>query len=376
MKDDANISPPSEMDQNSTPTEDSAPFASMREIAARRRAKRLTAWQGISETAASLADFYSSLEAGLSPTSLPSSHQLGVDKRINELEAELYAKNVALATTQMASEARLRDLETDLRQLRRQVQLQRLLRCVTPRAHPFIFGNQDFTNRFSPGSRIEAYVMSLDIRRSTELMLKARTPSEFAAFITNICQRLEEILKENYGFVDKFTGDGVLAFFPVQFAGKDAGRRALHAASQAHRAFEAVYRAHRHNFSVILDEVGLGVGIDFGIVELVEISGALTVVGQPVVYACRLGGAPAGSTLLNVAAYQQLCQQSPPIADFEEYVLSVKSEGAIVAFRSRSRESAVLTFADPDWAGSVASTEQATPTVEPGLSDHVAAKAT
>jgi len=57
-------------------------------------------------------------------------------------------------------------------------------------------------------------------------MLKARSPALFAGFMTQLCAALEVTIKEEYGVFDKFTGDGVLAFFPEFFSGKDAGYHA------------------------------------------------------------------------------------------------------------------------------------------------------
>src|SRR5262249_2842053 len=145
--------------------------------------------------------------------------------------------------------------------------------------------SEEFRKMFSQSQGCPAFVMSVDIRRSTELMLKARTPEQFANFITTLCRDLESIVKSNYGVFDKFTGDGVLCFFPEFFTGDDAGYWVVKAANECHRAFELRYREFRSSFSTILIEVGLGIGIDYGTVHLVQMAGGLTVVGSPVVYA-------------------------------------------------------------------------------------------
>ncbi len=69
--------------------------------------------------------------------------------------------------------------------------------------------------------------MSIDIRRSTDLMLKAREPRLFADFVTGLCSKLKNLIVNNYGVFDKFTGDGVLAFFPDFYSGPDAGLLAV-----------------------------------------------------------------------------------------------------------------------------------------------------
>ena len=118
----------------------------------------------------------------------------------------------------------------------------------------------------------DAFVMSIDIRRSTELMLKAREPDLFASFITNLCDGLKKIILDEFGIFDKFTGDGVLAFFPEFFSGEDAGYRIISAASKSHAFFDEHYKKCRHCFSTVLKETGLGIGIDYGSVHMVRIN--------------------------------------------------------------------------------------------------------
>jgi adenylate cyclase len=72
--------------------------------------------------------------------------------------------------------------------------------------------------------------MAVDLRRSTELMLKSRRPELFAEFILYLAQQLRMIILNNYGIFDKFTGDGVLAFFTDFYSGCDSGFRAITAA--------------------------------------------------------------------------------------------------------------------------------------------------
>ena len=55
--------------------------------------------------------------------------------------------------------------------------------------------------------------MSIDIRRSTELMLKARTTELFAEFMAGLCEQLQGLIRDKFGIVDKFTGDGLLVSF-------------------------------------------------------------------------------------------------------------------------------------------------------------------
>src|ERR1700730_4336105 len=98
-------------------------------------------------------------------------------------------------------------------------------------------------------------------------MLKAREPKLFAQFITTLARQLRNEVLENYGIFDKFTGDGILAFFPEFYSGSDAGYFALRAAPTCHKVFASHYEKHRHCFISVLKELGLGIGLDYGQVQ-------------------------------------------------------------------------------------------------------------
>jgi adenylate cyclase len=174
--------------------------------------------------------------------------------------------------------------------------------------------------------------MSVDLRQSTALMLKARTPQAFATFLDDLSGALVEIVKALEGVFDKFTGDGVLAFFPTFYSGKDAGYYALQAALESHAAFNKLYKSSRSSFKSILTKVGLGIGIDYGTVHLLQLADGLTVVGEPVVYACRLAGAPGGSTYLNQPAFEEIQRTASPAFLTSEVELDIKHEGPMLAY--------------------------------------------
>jgi class 3 adenylate cyclase len=179
-------------------------------------------------------------------------------------------------------------------------------------------------------------------------MLKARRPELFAQFIRKLCVALSEIIIGNYGVFDKFTGDGVLAYFPDFYSGPDAGLWALDCALKAHVFFAEHYKAHRHCFTSVLNDIGLGIGIDFGDTYMVKIQGSLTLVGTPVVYACRLSGAKAGDTLLNQPAYEVVFDKYRGHFNFDETVLMIKNEGETLAYRIVSNKAMYFAKA-PDW---------------------------
>jgi class 3 adenylate cyclase len=229
-------------------------------------------------------------------------------------------------------EEQIQELQSTVTQLREKERLSFLLERVNPAAQKALLGSMVFRQKFLASSEVPAFVMSVDIRRSTELMLKARRPEQFADFITTLCGDLMKVVTDCFGIVDKFTGDGILAFFPEFFSGADASYLAVNAASRCHEVFTNNYRSYRNCFNSILKDVGLGIGIDYGMLHLVQIAGGLTVVGQPVVYACRLGGCPAGKTLLNQPAYERISERFSGNIFVRETELEIKHEGSILAY--------------------------------------------
>lgn len=252
-------------------------------------------------------------------------------------------KQVAEAARQLEAEktesAKRRDLVHDLRQKLEELQKKHELAVVLQRIHPeatqLLLTSTVFREKLLGGHACKSFVLSVDIRRSTELMLKARMPQLYANFITELAVALRDIVIEYQGIFDKFTGDGILAFFPDFYSGEDAGLRAVACADKCHAVFKALYERSRHCFQVVPIAIGLGVGIDYGETHLVTVGDGLTVVGVPVVYACRIGGAPAGTTLLNQPAFEQLFPKYSAQCRFTESKFEAKHEGDLLVYSVR-----------------------------------------
>jgi len=125
-----------------------------------------------------------------------------------------------------------------------------------------------------------------------------------------------------------------LAFFPKFYSGENAIIRSLKAAEECHIAFKQHYDNSRDCFNVFIKDVGLGIGIDYGNVTLVNTSNELTVVGIPVVYACRMSGAKAGETLLNQPAKEELLAHCTTNLKISETEIQIKNEGTALAYKA------------------------------------------
>jgi len=188
----------------------------------------------------------------------------------------------------------------------------------------------DFLSHFA-GEDSECYVMAIDIRRSTDLMLHATTADLFEEFMAEMEGRLKNAVKANWGIVDKFTGDGLIAHFPAFFAGEDAGLHCLKAASDCHKAFSEVYEVKHHCFQVVLAGVGLGIGIDYGLVHLRITGQELIAVGKPVVYACRFSAVDSGHTVLNQRAADVIRKKHAANVITRNITIHLKHEGDCLA---------------------------------------------
>ncbi len=220
---------------------------------------------------------------------------------------------------------------------------------VSARAHEAFFSDRTLRDRFlASKSACAAFIMAIDLRRSAELMLKARSAEHFAEFMAGLCEELQGVIRDRFGIVDKFTGDGLLASFPEFFSGEDAGYRAISAAHEAHLVFTRRYKQHRHSFLTVLADIGVGIGIDYGDIRFMRIAGDLTVVGAPVAYATRLSSAPAGKTVLNQQAYEKIASHYGTFCSTTEIAMDIKHEGRVLAYEVRLKKRS-FTPADPPW---------------------------
>ena len=279
-------------------------------------------------------------------------HQVSdLQVEITKLRAEVTEKARSLEAREVESaykDGYIIGLTEQLTELNKKQALAHLLDRVSQQAQQKLFESESLRSSFERDDACLAYVLSIDIRRSTELMLKARTPRLFAEFIVGLAQALRGIVLANHGVFDKFTGDGVLAFFPEFFSGVDAGYFALRAATQAHQLFKTHYDSNRNCFVAVLRDTGLGIGIDYGLVNVVHIGSEFTVVGTPVVYACRMAGAMAGMTYVNQPAYEKIAEKYSAIASLVTTEIDVKNEGSMLAY-SAALNAKPFDAAQPDW---------------------------
>jgi class 3 adenylate cyclase len=265
-----------------------------------------------------------------------------------KLREELKTKEHELTLTQVKSDVKEAEKTRLQAKIEESDRLSFLWLRVNRRAQAKLKKDPDFFKKFEDSKSKPCFVLAIDIRKSTELMLKARTPQLFSDFITSLCDGLTSFIMENYGVVDKFTGDGVLAFFPEFFSGQDAGFLAVDTAFKCHDFFQAHYKNNRNCFMATIADSGLGIGIDYGDVHLVKLQGALTIIGPAVVYACRLSGANPYQTLLNQPAYEIMVEKYNSLYSFVDFDLKTKHE-ILTTYSTSKSGNYSYKYSGPDW---------------------------
>jgi len=214
--------------------------------------------------------------------------------------------------------------------------------------YQYLKNNTDLRRKFE-GSLINMTVVSIDIRSSTQLMLNAKSPKDFAAFIADLSNSLSALVMRSCGVYDKFTGDGLLCFFPNFYSGEDHIYLALLCAEACHKIFQTLYAKHYDKFCSVRADVGLGIGVDTGETYLTFVNNEPTVIGTPVVYACRLSSAPCNTTYINQQVYEVIKNKYQDYFEITPCEIEFKGQGKMRVYKcvfSKKLDPMPL----PDWA--------------------------
>lgn len=278
-------------------------------------------------------------------------NQFTLESQISEIRKRVKRRSAELGDSiraNMADQKEISQLKEDLKELQVKERLKYVITRVNEEARQKLFESERFAALFSERSKCDAIVVSMDIRRSTELMLTAVSPEIYAEFITTLTAKLSDCITDNFGIFEKFTGDGVLAFFPDFYSGEDAFLFALRAATACHTIFIEHFDQYSIFFSLDLSQSGLGIGIDTGKISLSTINGDLSIVGAPVVYACRFSAAPAGKTYLTENAFLFSKNLSGYTLNFKKVPMPIKHEEDSLAYELLSTGD-FSSVRNPDW---------------------------
>ena len=278
--------------------------------------------------------------------------QLHTKTKINEEIEELRQKRLEIFTKLQQSGKKSSEIEKEIeiisKELEKKLTINSFINKIKSSAMQKLFNSDTFIQEALSFKTLETFIISIDIRRSTDLMLKAKSPKLFAEFLVELSTSLKKIILDNYGVYDKFTGDGILAYFPEFFSGEDAGYFAIKSAQECHEEFEKIYKKHFSSFLSVISDTGLGIGIDYGTIYVDQIDDEHVVVGTPVVYACRLASTPAGTTLLNQQAIERVGETYEGFIEFQTTNLEIKHEGKILGYKTTLKKK-TYKYKLPSW---------------------------
>ncbi|HVK98794.1 MAG TPA: 7TM diverse intracellular signaling domain-containing protein [Dongiaceae bacterium] len=137
----------------------------------------------------------------------------------------------------------------------------------------------------------EISVLFADIRGFTSLS-ETLTPQELLNFLNACFARLDKVIHQHNGFIDKFLGDGVMALFEHEHGYDPISRSALDAVRAAIEMHEAVkvYNQHRARSGYVPIDIGIGINSGPVVIGTVGSSERMdsTVLGDNVNVAARL----------------------------------------------------------------------------------------
>ena len=140
----------------------------------------------------------------------------------------------------------------------------------------------------SVGRDVELAVMFADLRGFTALS-EQKFPYDVVYILNSYFQAMGQVIESHGGHVDKFLGDGILAYFGLDGDPREACLNAMRAARQM---AENLVGVSRELASVLPQGLSLGIGLHFGDVVLGEVGfherRQVTIIGDTVNTASRL----------------------------------------------------------------------------------------
>lgn len=160
-------------------------------------------------------------------------------------------------------------------------------------------------------SDCDTLVLVGDIRRSQDLMTYGTDANTYRDNIIEFMNKTRQILKQNCGLYDRFTGDGFIAYFSEYMCdqeGKDYYEMMLKSCREILEFSKPFFEKWTSLLRRIPEtEIGLCIGVDSGKVSFKDLNNQLFAIGDACVWATRMNSAGEnGDVILNNIPYQVL----------------------------------------------------------------------
>lgn len=180
------------------------------------------------------------------------------------------------------------------------------------------------------GIRREIAVFFADIRGFTSFSEKLN-PDKVIFILNEFFTEMTEIIHEIGGWVDKYSGDNIMALFGAPLEIPNYSEKAVTAAYEVQKTFRKLKEEWFHIFHI---DAGLRIGIATGQTVIGNIGSfqkvSYTAIGDIVNVASRLEtSCPDGNVLMNEACYKQLSdsfKEKYKVSDYKKIELKGKSE--------------------------------------------------
>jgi len=161
-------------------------------------------------------------------------------------------------------------------------------RYISPRLVEYVLDNLESMNL--AGDKRQLTILFSDVRNFTTLSEQA-DPMELIALLNEYLEAMTEIIFKYDGIVDKFIGDGILAYWGAFTPGSN---HALLAARASLEMLERLEQLNQHWAARGRKQIAIGIGLNTGEVVFGNVGSGkkveFTVIGDPVNLASRLEG--------------------------------------------------------------------------------------
>ncbi len=169
------------------------------------------------------------------------------------------------------------------------------------------------------GESQKVTVLFVDLRGFTRMSEKME-PSAVVELLNDFFTEMTDLVFENGGTLDKYTGDGMMVVFGAPWPRHDDAQRAVRAAVEMQISLEQLHENWRTKGR---QPIPMGVGINTGIVTAGNIGSTkrmdYTVIGDTVNLASRLCSAAAGGQILVSASTQRELRRRFPIRQLDPF---------------------------------------------------------